>query len=83
MSARKYSAALATCGLSLDEGLKLEARVVRPALMSGRSSMNMLLLFVSLLGGVAAFGLIGLVLGPVVIATVTSLLSLGAETAAR
>jgi len=27
-------AALATYGLSLDEGLKLEARVVRPALMS-------------------------------------------------
>jgi predicted PurR-regulated permease PerM len=36
--------------------------------------MNGLLIFVSLLGGVAAFGLIGLVLGPVVMATAIGLL---------
>ncbi len=52
--------------------------VLRPALMSGRSSMNGLLIFISLLGGVAAFGFIGLVLGPVVAALVTSLLLVGA-----
>jgi predicted PurR-regulated permease PerM len=40
--------------------------VLRPLLMSGRTSMNVLLMLVSLLGGLAAFGFIGLLLGPVV-----------------
>lgn len=48
--------------------------VLRPLLMSGRSSMPTLLMVISLLGGLAAFGLIGLVLGPVVAATMISLL---------
>jgi len=52
--------------------------LLRPALMSGRSSMNGLLIFISLLGGVTAFGFIGLVLGPVVAALVMSLLQVGA-----
>lgn len=52
--------------------------VLRPLLMSGRSSMNGLLIFISLLGGVAAFGFIGLVLGPVVAALVISILLTGA-----
>jgi predicted PurR-regulated permease PerM len=37
--------------------------------------MNGLLVLVSLLGGLAAFGLIGIVIGPVVVATMTSLLA--------
>ena len=37
---------------------------LRPMLLSGRTSMNGLLVFISLLGGMAAFGAIGLVLGP-------------------
>jgi predicted PurR-regulated permease PerM len=49
--------------------------LLRPLLMSGRSSMNMLLMALSLLGGLAAFGLLGLVLGPVVVAILVSLLS--------
>lgn len=52
--------------------------VLRPLLMSGRSSMNGLLIFISLLGGMAAFGFIGLVLGPVVAALVMSILQSGA-----
>ena len=47
---------------------------LRPALVSGRTQLNGLLVFVSLLGGVAAFGLIGLVLGPVIMATAIGLL---------
>ena len=42
---------------------------LRPALVSGRTQLNGLLIFISLLGGVSAFGLVGLVLGPVVMAT--------------
>ncbi len=47
--------------------------LLRPLLMSGRSSMNGLLVFLSLLGGITAFGFIGLVLGPVVAAAALSL----------
>jgi predicted PurR-regulated permease PerM len=48
--------------------------VLRPVLLSGRSSMNGLVTFVALLGGVAAFGFIGLVFGPVVVAIGTALM---------
>lgn len=47
---------------------------LRPALLAGRTQMNGLLMFVSLLGGVSVFGLIGLVLGPLVVALATGLL---------
>jgi predicted PurR-regulated permease PerM len=49
--------------------------VLRPALLAGRSQMNGLLVLISLLGGLSAFGLIGIVIGPVIVATMTSLLS--------
>jgi len=38
--------------------------VVRPLLMAGKSKLNTLVLIISLMGGVSAFGFIGLVLGP-------------------
>jgi predicted PurR-regulated permease PerM len=47
--------------------------VLRPILLSGRSSMSGLVTFIALLGGVAAFGFIGLIFGPVVIAIAMSL----------
>jgi len=46
--------------------------VLRPILLSGRTQMNGLLIFISLLGGLAAFGLLGLVLGPIIMATTIS-----------
>jgi predicted PurR-regulated permease PerM len=46
---------------------------LRPAILSGRARMNGLLMFISLLGGVSVFGLLGLVLGPVVTAIVSGL----------
>ena len=49
--------------------------VLRPALLTGRSSMNGLVTFVALLGGMSAFGLIGLVFGPVVVAVAAALLN--------
>jgi predicted PurR-regulated permease PerM len=45
---------------------------LRPIFLSGRTQMNGLLVFISLLGGLAAFGLLGLVLGPVIMAAATS-----------
>jgi len=44
---------------------------LRPILLSGRTQMNGLLVFISLLGGIAAFGLLGIVLGPVIMAVTT------------
>lgn len=46
--------------------------VLRPVLMSDRTQMNGLLMFIALLGGIATFGLLGLVLGPVIMATTIS-----------
>jgi predicted PurR-regulated permease PerM len=47
--------------------------VVRPLLLAGKSQMNTLVLIISLLGGVSAFGFIGIVLGPLVAALLTAL----------
>ncbi|MGD9902629.1 MAG: AI-2E family transporter [Vicinamibacterales bacterium] len=41
--------------------------VLRPLLLSGRTSASGLVVFVGLLGGVAAFGFVGLVVGPIVL----------------
>jgi predicted PurR-regulated permease PerM len=48
--------------------------VLRPLLLSGRTTMHGLLVFISLMGGMAAFGFIGLVVGPVAIAALGTLL---------
>jgi predicted PurR-regulated permease PerM len=53
-------------------GISLIDNFLRPILLSGRTQMNGLLVFISLLGGIAAFGLIGLVLGPVIMAAAIS-----------
>lgn len=49
--------------------------VVRPILLSERAQMNGLLVFISLLGGAGAFGLLGIVLGPIIVATALTLLT--------
>lgn len=53
-------------------GISLIDNFLRPMLLAGRTQMNGLLVFISLLGGIGAFGLIGLVLGPVIMATAIS-----------
>ena len=50
--------------------------VLRPWLISGRSEMGQLLIFISVLGGVKVFGLLGIVLGPIIVALMASLLEL-------
>jgi predicted PurR-regulated permease PerM len=45
---------------------------LRPALLSGDARLNGLLVFIGVLGGVAAFGMLGVVLGPLVLATAMS-----------
>ena len=47
--------------------------VLRPFLLSGRTSVSGLVIFIGLLGGVGAFGFVGLVLGPIVLMSAGSL----------
>lgn len=61
---------LAICGA----GLVVIDNVLRPAMISGRTEMNGLFVLIGVLGGVAVFGMIGLVLGPVVVAVAYGML---------
>lgn len=49
-------------------------KVLRPILIAGRARLNELLVLVSLLGGLEAFGFIGIILGPVIVATCVGML---------
>jgi predicted PurR-regulated permease PerM len=60
------------CGLLV----ALVDNVVRPWLISGRAEMGGLMVFISVLGGISVFGLLGVVLGPIVVATAASMLDL-------
>lgn len=48
--------------------------ILRPVLLGGRASLNGLLVFISVLGGIAVFGVLGVVLGPIVVATAVGVL---------
>lgn len=48
--------------------------VLRPILVSGRAEVGTLTVFIGVLGGVAAFGAIGLILGPLVLVLVIALI---------
>jgi predicted PurR-regulated permease PerM len=50
--------------------------IVRPLVLSGRVKLNMLLVFFSLLGGVRAFGIIGLFVGPIIVSVAMALLKI-------
>jgi len=47
--------------------------VIRPLLLSGKSQVSTPVLMISLLGGLSAFGFIGMVIGPLVAALLTAL----------
>ena len=48
--------------------------VLRPILISGRVELNGLLVLISVIGGIGAFGLLGIVLGPILIAVAVAVL---------
>ena len=48
--------------------------VLRPILLSGRTSASGLVVLIGLLGGASAFGFVGLVLGPIVLVTAGTLI---------
>ena len=53
--------------------------VVRPLFISGRAQISTLPVFLGLIGGLSAFGPIGLVVGPVVVALTLALLRFADE----
>jgi predicted PurR-regulated permease PerM len=56
--------------------------VVRPLFISGRAQISTLPVFLGLMGGISAFGPIGLVVGPVVVALTLALLRFAEEAGA-
>ena len=61
---------LAALGAGIVSGVD---NVLRPMLLSGASEMNGLMLLISLIGGIAAFGSVGLVAGPALMAAAVAL----------
>ena len=57
-------------------GISMVDNVLRPLLLSGRTQVNGLVIFFGLLGGAAAFGFIGLVIGPIILVTTGRLLEM-------
>jgi predicted PurR-regulated permease PerM len=53
--------------------------VVRPWLIGGRSELSGLLVFISVVGGIGVFGTLGIVLGPIVVATAVTIFDIYSE----
>jgi len=71
----KAIALVAICGLlmgSVDQFL-------RPILLSGRTQLNALYVFIAVIGGISVFGVLGIVLGPVTVAMFAGLLEVYSE----
>ena len=50
--------------------------ILRPWFISGRAEISGLLIFISILGGIAMFGPLGIILGPVIVAAAQSVLDI-------
>jgi predicted PurR-regulated permease PerM len=53
--------------------------VLRPLLLGGRTELSGLVIFISVVGGVNLFGMLGLVLGPILVATAAGVLTVYME----
>ncbi len=53
--------------------------VLRPLLLGGRTELSALVIFISVVGGVGLFGMLGLVLGPILVATAAGVLAVYME----
>lgn len=57
-------------------GIGLVDNVVRPLFITGRARLSFLLTFFAVLGGIEAFGLIGIIVGPLIMALYISLITI-------
>jgi predicted PurR-regulated permease PerM len=65
--------------LAWGSGLSGLDNVIRPLLISGRARISALAVFVGVLGGIPAFGAIGVIAGPVVLSLVLALIEFAEE----
>lgn len=57
-------------------GISLVDNILKPIIIGGRTKMPILVIFFSVLGGIKLFGLIGLIMGPLVIALFISVIEI-------
>jgi predicted PurR-regulated permease PerM len=57
--------------------------ILRPIFISGRARLSGLVVFISVLGGIAVFGVLGIILGPIIVATAFTVLDLYAAPAPK
>lgn len=57
-------------------GISLIDNILKPIIIGGRTKMPILIIFFSVLGGIKLFGLIGLIMGPLVIALFVSVIEI-------
>ncbi len=60
-------------------GIGVVDNVVRPLFITGRARMSFLLTFLAVFGGIGAFGLLGIVLGPLVLALFLSVMHIAKD----
>jgi len=57
-------------------GISLIDNILKPIIIGGRTRMPILVIFFSILGGIKLFGLIGLIIGPLVLALFVSVIEI-------
>jgi len=57
-------------------GISLIDNILKPIIIGGRTKMPVLVIFFSVLGGIKLFGLIGLIMGPLVLALFVSVIEI-------
>lgn len=55
-------------------GVSISDNILRPILVSSQAPVSTLAVFVGVIGGISAFGMIGLIIGPVVLTVIVALL---------
>ena len=61
-------------------GVSVSDNLLRPLLISSQAQVSMLAVFVGVIGGISAFGIIGIIIGPVLLTVLVTLLRFLADT---
>jgi predicted PurR-regulated permease PerM len=64
-------------------GVSVSDNLMRPLLISRQAPVSILAVFVGVIGGVSAFGMIGVIIGPVLLTVLATLLRYLDETLSR
>jgi predicted PurR-regulated permease PerM len=64
-------------------GVSISDNLMRPLLISSRAPVSVLTVFIGVIGGISAFGMIGVIIGPVLLTVIAALLRYLDETLSR